>query len=467
MNFILNCKFRFCLLFILFLSFHSIANDDYNKKSNNLITEAQLVEDPTLLLRLFIPALIRNDVEGVGLLLSIYEKQKKQEDDELLIWGNAIIARKNKQLDKSISLYRSLVSRNPKLVFARLQLAIALFENKENEAALEQFDKLKSENLNDNIIDIINKYSELINHQNDWSFNGGIVYLNESNINNSPKLGVNTANWKSTSKPESAEGFSYVGVAEKKLSIYKNYFSLLNFRGKGKYYWDNSKYNEISSRVKVGFGYKNLTNEVLFLPFVEYSWNPNKNQQNSSTFHRYSNAIGTEVEINNWLNKQWKNSLSVELSRQSYHKTKLLDGNVYSVSDTLLYISNSNQYWFSGIDFYHKEAKSKANAFDRFSVRAGWGQEWLQGISTRFQVGYAKRIYQGAIAEENNYWVPDFYKKPQKNDEYSVYITLWNRNFYFYGITPKITWAYQKIDSSNLFYSYDKNNFYLEFSKYF
>ncbi|WP_368894968.1 surface lipoprotein assembly modifier, partial [Proteus mirabilis] len=40
-------------------------------------------------------------------------------------------------------------------------------------------------------------------------------------------------------------------------------------------------------------------------------------------------------------------------------------------------------------------------------------------------------------------------------------------NFYFYGITPKITWAYQKIDSSNLFYSYDKNNFYLEFSKYF
>uniref|UniRef100_UPI003F687A98 tetratricopeptide repeat protein n=2 Tax=Proteus TaxID=583 RepID=UPI003F687A98 len=249
MNFILNCKFRFCLLFILFLSFHSIANDDYNKKSNNLITEAQLVEDPTLLLRLFIPALIRNDVEGVGLLLSIYEKQKKQEDDELLIWGNAIIARKNKQLDKSISLYRSLVSKNPKLIFARLQLAIALFENKENEAALEQFDKLKSENLNDNVIDIINKYSELINHQNDWSFNGGIVYLNESNINNSPKLGVNTANWKSTSKPESAEGFSYVGVAEKKLSIYKNYFSLLNFRGKGKYYWDNSKYNEISSRV--------------------------------------------------------------------------------------------------------------------------------------------------------------------------------------------------------------------------
>ncbi|HIH6081010.1 TPA: surface lipoprotein assembly modifier [Proteus mirabilis] len=28
-------------------------------------------------------------------------------------------------------------------------------------------------------------------------------------------------------------------------------------------------------------------------------------------------------------------------------------------------------------------------------------------------------------------------------------------------MTPKITWAYQKIDSSNLFYSYDKNNFYL------
>lgn len=49
-----------------------------------------LVEDPTLLLRLFIPALIRNDVEGVGLLLSIYKKQKQKEDDELLIWGNSI-----------------------------------------------------------------------------------------------------------------------------------------------------------------------------------------------------------------------------------------------------------------------------------------------------------------------------------------------------------------------------------------
>jgi len=50
----------------------------------------------------------------------------------------------------------------------------------------------------------------------------------------------------------------------------------------------------------------------------------------------------------------------------------------------------------------------------------------------------------------------------QKNNEYQSAVTLWHRDLYFWGITPKITWSYQRVSSNHPFYSYDKNRIFLE-----
>ena len=62
-------------------------------------------------------------------------------------------------------------------------------------------------------------------------------------------------------------------------------------------------------------------------------------------------------------------------------------------------------------------------------------QEWPLGISSRLSVAYARRTYQGV----------DLFGIRQKNKEYQTNVTLWHRNVYFWGITPKLTWSYQKM----------------------
>ena len=85
------------------------------------------------------------------------------------------------------------------------------------------------------------------------------------------------------------------------------------------------------------------------------------------------------------------------------------------------------------------------------------GQEWGWGISTRISLAYARRTYKGA----------DLFNIRQKNNEYQSAVTLWHRDLYFWGITPKITWSYQRVSSNHPFYSYDKNRIFLEMGKTF
>ncbi len=128
---------------------------------------------------------------------------------------------------------------------------------------------------------------------------------------------------------------------------------------------------------------------------------------------------------------------------------------------------NSQQFWFVGFDYYQKNTRLKAYAFERQGIRLGWGQEWPKGISTRLQTSYATRTYRAPSAEKNMIFAPSFFKVVQKNREYGVNFTIWHRSLHLLGITPKITWAYQKTTSNNPFSEYDRNRIYLTFSKTF
>ena len=80
-----------------------------------------------------------------------------------------------------------------------------------------------------------------------------------------------------------------------------------------------------------------------------------------------------------------------------------------------------------GVDYSRENTRDKDNAYQRAGGRLGWGQEWPWGISSRVTLSYAKRHYQAA----------DFFNIRQNNREYASTLTLWHRDLYFWGITPK------------------------------
>lgn len=440
------------------------------QKQQLSITPEQLLQRPDLLIRALIPALRNNDMRVTELLLPIYEKLPEQ-DPILLNWARAMVAKKQGRLNDSIRLYREVIAEQPKIQPARLQLAIVLMQNREYDAAKGQFQQLRAENLPPQLIQIIDNYVKAINEQDSWSFYSGGNYLNEKNVNNAPKKGTKAGNFTPSSEPESAEGISYYFGINKTWSIKHGFFTEFDADLNGKYYWNNRKYDEVSLRGGLGVGYRNAKTEVKFIPYLEQFWyaGGENAKKDARTLHRYSKTSGVAFDISYWLNPHWKISTALDYGEQRYldPRRRKSNGNFYSATNTLIYFPNSQQYWFAGLDFYRKNAHWKANAFDRPAARLGWGQEWPKGISTRLQISYAKRSYRMPSAPQNAIFAPIFFKFAQKNQEYGVNLTIWHRSIHWLGITPKITWSYQKTDSNNPFARYDRNRVYLSVSKNF
>ncbi|OOF65447.1 hypothetical protein BKL51_05735 [Rodentibacter sp. Ppn85] len=424
------------------------------KGGNISMSSSELQQHPDLIIGGLVPAVFQNNTQAVKILLPLYKNLPNQ-DPTLLAWAETIMLRQQGDFSQAVKRYRALFSKHPSLIALRYQLAQALFLNNDNEAAKDQFQKLRAENLSPETIKMIDQYLSALNKRNQWKVNGGVSYLNESNINNAPKSGTQIDNWRAWEK-ENAQGFSYYLNTEKKWSWANNIFTKLQLEGQGKYFWNNKKYNELNLRVGAGWGYQTARFEGSLTPFTEKRWYGG-GSSGSDSLKQYSKNSGVRADINYWLNEKWQISTALEYGEQRYGWRKHLNGNNYLWSNTLLFVPKSGQYWLAGIDYNRENTRDRDNAYQRKNIRLGWGQEWPLGISTRLNLAYARRIYKDI----------DFFNIRQKNSEYFAALTLWHRNIYFWGITPKLTWTYQKIKSNHPFYSYDKNRIYLEMSKTF
>ena len=435
---------------------HETVEESTSKENTLSITKEELVKRPDLIIRGLIPALLQNNVDAVALLFPLYRQQQPaQQDPFLLAWGEAMMATHQGDYASAVQQYRELFAKRPDILQLRYQLAHALFLNNDNEAAKDQFQKLRAEVNDTSSQQMIDQYLTAINQRDQWKINGGISFLNESNINNAPKAGTRIGAWKAWER-EQAHGLSYYVGAEKKWSLPHQFFAKLVLDGQGKYYWDNKKYNEFNTRIGAGLGYQTANTELSFLPFTERRWYSG-GSSGSDAMKQYSKNSGVRVDVTHWLNKSWQISTALEYGEQRYATRKHLNGNNYLWSNTLLFLPYSGQYWYIGADYNRENTRDLDNAYQRKNVRLGWVQEWPLGISSRLSVAYARRVYKGE----------DLLGIRQKNKEYQTNVTLWHRNVYFRGITPKITWSYQKNDSNHPFYRYDKNRIYLEMSKTF
>ena len=61
----------------------------------------------------------------------------------------------------------------------------------------------------------------------------------------------------------------------------------------------------------------------------------------------------------------------------------------------------------------------------------------------------------------------DFFSIVRKKHEYGTTLTVWNRNLYFWGITPRLTFSWDKTKSNHFYYDNHNMDVYLEFSKSF
>ncbi|MGP5231184.1 surface lipoprotein assembly modifier [Psychrobacter celer] len=447
--------------------------DDFNRLSTELPSDdtgpnmtkeeskAYLKANPAEFESLLGNMLKQGNAESLEELLPLYE-QVPNYDPSVIDWGNAIIAAKKGNLDKAVGIYRKINAQLPNVKILRFQMAMALFYNRQFDAAQSEFEKLRADTTSDADIQVINKYLDGIRSQDRWSFNGSVSYLDDSNITNSPEQGTMLVRPDGsaityTSPRETGKGLNFSVYGDRKWLYDNKMFTALHLNSYGKYYWDNKDYNDITAGIGVGVGYQNAVTEIEAVPFYNKRFY-GQGRNGDGDLHSYTDTTGIKLSLNQWLSPKVRYQGLARYAESSYiDRYDYNDGEDWLLANTAVYFPNGQQFWTFGVDYSTRDSDDDSLAYDRPGVRVGWGQTWPKGYTTKLDFGYAERNYDGE----------DFFGIKRENKEYSAGITAWNRGFSILGLTPRLSWDYSKVTSNSPFEEYDKNDVSVELTKAF
>jgi len=403
----------------------------------------------------------QGNAESLEELLPVYQ-QVPNYDPSVVDWGNAIIAAKNGRLDEAVRRYREVNARLPEIKILRFQLAMALFFNRQYDAAQSEFERLRATAITEADTKVINQYLDAINDKDRWSFNGSVSYINDGNISNSPEEGTqfvapNGSITTFTSPREEGEGVTFRLSGNKKWINDNKIFTSLGLNTNGRYYWDNKKYNDVTAGISTGIGYQNAITEVELQPFYNKRWY-GQGRSGDGDLKSYADTTGVRLNLSQFITPKIRYQGVVSYSDSDYiDRYAFNDGSDLVFANTALYFPTGQQFWILGLDYATRDTEDTSISFDRTGLRLGLGQTWGEGYTTRFDLGYAERDYESE----------DFFGIERKNKEYSAGITAWNRGFSVLGLTPRLSWDYVKVDSNSPFEEYDKHNVSLELTKAF
>lgn len=435
--------------------------DPYRPPSNQATTEqtivldeAQLADQPQLILRGLMAALLNHQPDDVAFFLPLYQKLPQNTQEPLILqWSQALIAKHRGDYKQAINSYQQAVTAYPKVPALRLQLATTLFANKQYKQARHHFEQLKENELPDAIGQLVQGYIQAITNQQQWQPYGGLQFLQDKNINNAPKNSDLGGGW-TAPKPESATGVGLVAGVNKDWALNDGIYTKTQLEAQTKYYWDNKGYNEVTARLSAGIGYQDARADVSISPFVEQSHYADGNKQGKlSTFSRVK---GLSLAGTYWLSPSWQGGIQAQFAKQDYLSRQHLDGNFSSLGASLVYTPKPNRYWFFGGDYHRNNAQAADDSFIRQSIKFGVGQSW-QDLSLQFQANHAKKSYRGV----------GFFGKIQQNQESQLSLSLWHRQIRLLGMTPRLSWQYQKVDSNISLYDYNKSHVFLQMDKRF
>ncbi|AHG65297.1 TPR domain-containing protein [Advenella mimigardefordensis DPN7] len=416
---------------------------------------AELSRYPGLLFKVLLQALSANQEEVVLKLLPYY-RQQPDADARLIQWGEAMMARRQRRYDESIRMYRDTLAREPQNLPVRMQLATTLFLNHEDEAALDQFERIRAMNLPASATHAVNRYIEAVHQRDQWDISGGLSYIRDDNVNNAPRPDTTLYGFRAW-EPESASGAQYRIQLGRRLPLRNQYYNRVDIETGGKQYFSNRQYSESNATVSWSLGGQTGNRDIRLGPMYEKKWYAG-GRATSDSLKQYSAFTGLALQASYWFNSHWQWRTQLQWGRERFNRQSYLDGTTLLWSNTAFYLSSAARFWNAGVDYYRKGARDKAHAFHLWNARAGWGQDWPLGISTYLQISYSQRKYEGYRL---------FLAQRQKNKETVAQLSVWHRGLHFLGFTPRLTFSYQSVRSNHAFYQFDKSRVFVDVSRRF
>lgn len=436
------------------------------------LTLEQLQKDPALTGLLINRSIVNREWHLLRQLLPIYQAFPEH-DGLLVLYAQGILYRLNAEHGKAIAAYRDMLSQDPDLLYVRFDLAIMLYENKEYEAALDQFRKVMAGDLGEEFRRQAESYIERAQGHTHWQFSGFVQPERNDNVNQASSIrsipmGSGSLSFADAAEPKSDLGLRYYFSADKSENIRGGHSLTYGGSVYGVQYHKETDYNEIILRGSVGYQYQDVKNQFNLSPFYEKNWLGAK---------PYLNSPGVDTQYRYWLKSNVQLSLSHTFMRKHYRDSLMdsFDSRLNALGLTGVYFYSPRLIFLAGLDFQREKAQSAANSFKRHGWRAGIIREFEQGLSARLDWRYSRKQHDGKLwPQSHESFLLSHLERvmgadvPRRDTEYRGTLTIWHRNLHFRGITPKISYSHSQIRSSiPLLYQRKNNSVYLNFEKTF
>ncbi|MBV7388803.1 DUF560 domain-containing protein [Pasteurellaceae bacterium TAE3-ERU1] len=393
-------------------------------------------------------AIAQRRYDVVERVLPVY-RTFAEHDPILVLFAQGAMAKSRGEFDAAVAKFEAILARNAQLNPVRIELATALFESQQNNAARAAFERAQEFDPPAEIHALINHYLRALDNRERWQISANANYLRTHNVNNTSDARriEDTPFIKNDDMlPQSAHGLAYSLNLAKDWNLRGHHYLAFENNLFGKYYWDNKDYNDVLNRTLLGLAHKSAVQTVRVLPFAEWRWVASS---------RYQRGLGVRAEWNRWLNARWQLSLAAEYAKARYHDNPELNGFNQLGSATLLWLAGAKTYLYAGVDFNREKTATRRLSNDTKTLRFGIGQEWPWQVATRVGLSVAKRDYKapaklGGILPLS---------KVRSDTIYSTNLMLWKRDWQWQGFTPKVQLSWKK-QRSNLptLYSYTEKN---------
>lgn len=419
------------------------------------VTNAQLAKQPELAMALLDQAVRDGQWPVVSAILPVYEASPNP-DTTLIHFAKAGLARSQGQYSQAISHYRAILSAHPDFAAVRLDLARAMFENRQYDAAEYQFRRVLQSDPPENIQHVIAQYLERIQQGSALTGSFSLSYLNDSNVNNASssktiRVGDRLFIRNKDSFPQRGEGLWFSGALQKDVQLYDQHG--LRFLGtvNGKSYWNNHKFDDITSRFYAGYQWRDFRQQFALLPFYEKRWYGTED---------YSSGPGVRADYSYLLSPTWQISQALEYQKLSYDDDayRFLRGQNRYTSTTLSHAFSDRVSAYAGIDFLDQQTFTKSESNHRVGVRSGVQVDLPWQLSFSAGSAFARRDYQADS---------DIFGTRRKDNEQLYNLSIWHRDLYFFGVMPKLNFSYKHVDSNIDFYDYRQRSVTLSLDKNF
>lgn len=412
------------------------------------MSENELLANRELLARAMLSALVYNNVDNVALLLKIYRRLPQEEiDKEMQTWAMAVLNMSEGDFFEAVRKYRQLHQKYPDNKMFAVRYGQALFANRQYGDAktifLAQDADIQRE---------LSPYLEHIKRLERPNFAASGNFLADKNINNAPVNPDLGGGW-TASSPESAKGIYLQTAMGKKFLLNEGVSLSPQLTLNGKFYWDAKHYNETVLRLSLGIGKESAKTSVTISPFYERTDYAGGNK-NDAKLNHFSDSVGVAVDVGVVLGTRSRLTVNGELSQNLYADRKHLNGYSLGLSPTVSYYPKSvaNSVVSVGADFGYTATRDKDDSYRRMGVRLAGAKEW-GNLGVRASAGVAKREYLAPMP---------IFNTTQINDEYNASLSLWHKKIAYRTFVPRLTWQWQKTDSTVGLYSYDKNRVFVE-----